>query len=153
MKRLLVAKIVLIAALTGSAKELRYFNVVPVHAGDVEFTAREVRRQAALGMNAIAVSLSYHPQCTPAKNLLPVHAANFRRLKALLEGSGVEVGVLGWWRALHPLRPHFSNTPLSANGKYEIIQPSQPPRLSVARREANIRRFFRYAEGDLSEAV
>ena len=47
-------------------RPLRYFNVVPIRGGDVEFTAREVKRQTALGMKAIAVSLSYHPQCTPA---------------------------------------------------------------------------------------
>lgn len=81
-------------SLAAGGRDLRYFNVVPIHNGDVEFAAREVKRQAALGMKAIAVSLSYHPQCTPAKNLLPIHAENFRKLKALLAGSGVEVGVL-----------------------------------------------------------
>ena len=85
-------------ALTMSAfaagRDLRYFNVVPVRGGDVEFAAREVKRQTALGMKAIAVSLSYHPQCTPAANLLPVHAEKFRRLKALLADTDVEVGVL-----------------------------------------------------------
>ena len=81
-------------ALSASARELRYFNVVPIHGGDVEFAASEVKRQAALVMKAIAVSLSYHPQCTPAANLLPIHAANFRKLKALLRDTDVEVGVL-----------------------------------------------------------
>ena len=77
-----------------AAKDLRYFNVVPIHGDNVEFAAKEVKRQTALGMKEIAVSLSYHPQCTPAKNLLPLHAAKFRRLKELLKDSGVRVGVL-----------------------------------------------------------
>ena len=54
---------------------------------------------------------------------------------------------MGEWRRIGGIdngvgmEPVFSNTPLSANGKYEIIQPSQLPSLSVTRREANIRRF------------
>ena len=38
-----------------SARDLRYFNVVPIHDGGAEFAAREVKRQAALGMKAVAV--------------------------------------------------------------------------------------------------
>ena len=94
--RKLSVLVVLFAALSAVAevRPLRYFNVVPIIGDDVEFAAREVRRQRSLGVKAIAVSLSYHPQCTPAKNLLPVHAESFRKLKALLADTDVEVGVL-----------------------------------------------------------
>ena len=94
MKMMCLAASVMLAVVCAGANDLRYFNVVPIHNGNVEFAAQEVKRQRALGVKAIAVSLSYHPQCTPAKNLLPIHAANFRRLTELLQDTDVEIGVL-----------------------------------------------------------
>ena len=76
-------------------RKMNLFNVVPVFGDKPEFTVSEILRQKEeAGIDKVALCLSYHPQCTPAANLIPRLCGLFKTVKAGVEGHGIELGVL-----------------------------------------------------------
>lgn len=73
----------------------RFVNVCPSFAENPDFTASEIRRQRKeVGLREFMPSLSFHPQRTPAKALIPELCGRFHRLKEQLAGEDVVLGVL-----------------------------------------------------------
>lgn len=78
-----------------AAREPHFHNVVPVFAGHEDFAVSEILRQRTeVGLGSFLLSLSFHPQCTPARDLIPELCGRFRKVRAGVAGSGVELGVL-----------------------------------------------------------
>ena len=78
-------------------KTMNFINVAQVFPDDMEITVREIcRRARTVGLNKIALCLSFHPQGTPAKEnadfLLQLHRNVRAALKA--ECDGLQIGVL-----------------------------------------------------------
>ena len=71
------------------------YNVIPIFPGHEEFAISEILRQnREVGLDRYLVSLSFHPQRTPASDLIPVLCERFRKVRDGIAGSGVELGVL-----------------------------------------------------------
>lgn len=74
-----------------------YINIVPVYPDRPDFVVKEIFRQAgALGIRRFALSLSFHPQTTPARDLIAPLCAVFREIREALEkeNKAVELGAL-----------------------------------------------------------
>ncbi|MCQ2388201.1 MAG: glycosyl hydrolase family 28 protein, partial [Kiritimatiellae bacterium] len=73
----------------------RFVNVLPSFAEAPDFALSEIRRQRRdVGLREFMPSLSFHPQRTPAKALIPELCGRFRKLKADLKDDDVVLGVL-----------------------------------------------------------
>lgn len=76
-------------------KEVQLYNIVPVFANNIDFTFSEIIRQKEeVGIDHILISLSFHPQMTPAKNLIPILCERFARVRDGIAGKGIKLGVL-----------------------------------------------------------
>lgn len=76
-------------------KEVQFFNIVPVFADNIDFTISEIIRQKEeVGIDHVLLSLSFHPQRTPAKELIPILTDRFVRVRDGIAGRGVKLGVL-----------------------------------------------------------
>ncbi|MBO7223142.1 MAG: hypothetical protein J6V70_03310, partial [Kiritimatiellae bacterium] len=63
-----------------------FINIVPVYADDVDFTVKEICRQAKeLGIRKFALSLSFHPQTSPARKLIAPLCEHFEAVRIGLE--------------------------------------------------------------------
>lgn len=72
-----------------------FYNIVPIFPGREDFAISEILRQRReVGLDRFLVSLSFHPQRTPARDLIPVLCERFRKVRDGVAGSGVELGVL-----------------------------------------------------------
>ena len=72
-----------------------FYNIVPVFPGREDFAVSEILRQhREVGLDRFLLSLSFHPQTTPARDLVPVLCERFRKVRDGVAGSGVELGVL-----------------------------------------------------------
>ena len=71
------------------------YNVIPIFPGHEDFAISEILRQHRdVGIDRYLVSLSFHPQRTPASDLIPVLCERFRKVRDGVAGSGVELAVL-----------------------------------------------------------
>ncbi len=71
------------------------YNVIPIFPGHEDFAISEILRQhREVGLDRYLVSLSFHPQRTPASDLIPVLCERFRKVRDGVAGSGVELAVL-----------------------------------------------------------
>ncbi len=71
------------------------YNVIPIFPGHEDFAISEILRQnREVGIDRYLASLSFHPQRTPASDLIPVLCERFRKVRDGIAGSGVELGVL-----------------------------------------------------------
>ena len=71
------------------------YNVIPIFPGHEDFAISEILRQnREVGVDRYLVSLSFHPQRTPASDLIPVLCERFRKVRDGIAGSGVELAVL-----------------------------------------------------------
>ena len=73
-----------------------FMNVVPTWNGTAaEFTVSEmIRQKETVGIDTFIPSLSFHPQTTPAKDLIPKLCGHYRRLREGVAGKGITLGVL-----------------------------------------------------------
>lgn len=72
-----------------------FYNIVPVFANHHEFAVSEIRRQhREVGLDKFLLCLSFHPQRTPARDLIPELCGAFAEIRDALYGEGVELGVL-----------------------------------------------------------
>ena len=72
-----------------------FYNVIPIFPGHEDFAISEILRQKReAGLDRFLVSLSFHPQTTPAHKLIPVLCERFRKVREGVAGSGVELAVL-----------------------------------------------------------
>ena len=72
-----------------------FYNVIPIFPGHEDFAISEILRQHRdVGIDRYLVSLSFHPQRTPASDLIPVLCERFRKVRDGVAGSGVELAVL-----------------------------------------------------------
>ena len=70
-------------------------NIVPVFDGHEDFTISEILRQKKdVGIDKVALSLSYHPQGAHAADLVPQLCKLFKTIADGVAGHGVEVGAL-----------------------------------------------------------
>lgn len=78
-----------------SAAMANFYNIVPVFPNHRDFTVSEIRRQhREVGLDKFLLCLSFHPQRTPARDLIPELCSAFTEVRAGLVGEGVELGVL-----------------------------------------------------------
>lgn len=71
------------------------YNIVPVIGGNTDFAISEILRQhQEVGLTRFLVMLSFHPQTTPARDLIPRHCKNFATIRDGVAGHGIELGVL-----------------------------------------------------------
>ena len=71
------------------------YNVIPIFPGHEDFAISEILRQnREVGIDRYLVSLSFHPQRTPASDLIPVLCERFRKVRDGIAGSNIELGVL-----------------------------------------------------------
>ncbi len=71
------------------------YNIVPVFPHHEDFAVSEILRQRQeVGLDRFLISLSFHPQTTPARDLIPILCERFRKVRDGVAGSGVELGVL-----------------------------------------------------------
>ena len=71
------------------------YNVISVFPGHEDFAVSEILRQKReVGLDRFLVSLSFHPQTTPAHKLIPVLCERFRKVREGVAGEGVELAVL-----------------------------------------------------------
>lgn len=76
------------------AKKLHFINIVPVFR-DVDFAVSEILRQHRdVKLDCFALSFSYHPTGYPARKKIDQLTAAFRHIRAALEGTDIELGVL-----------------------------------------------------------
>ena len=97
MKKIALSLFVAQALGVGLAAERPWFmNVVPTWSGEsLQFSINEIIRQKdEVGLDTFIPSLSFHPQTTPAKDLIPILCGRYRRLKAGVEGKDITLGVL-----------------------------------------------------------
>ncbi len=72
-----------------------FYNIVPVIDGCTDFAVSEILRQREeVGLDHFLLLLSFHPQTTPARDLIPRHCSQFAAVRDGLAGKGVELGVL-----------------------------------------------------------
>ncbi len=70
-------------------------NSFPVSNGRTDFAVSEILRQKEeVGLTHFLLSLSFHPQTTPARDLIPRLCGQFAAVRDGLAGKGVELGVL-----------------------------------------------------------
>ena len=75
--------------------DLLMYNIVPVFPNHEDFAISEILRQhSEVGLNRFLISLSFHPQTTPARALIPVLCERFRRVRDGIAGHGIELGIL-----------------------------------------------------------
>ncbi len=73
----------------------RFVNVLPSFAEAPDFALSEIRRQRRdVGIREFMPSLSFHPQRSPAKTLIPELCGRFRKLKEDLRNDDIVLGVL-----------------------------------------------------------
>ena len=71
------------------------YNVLPIFPAHEDFAISEIKRQhREVGLDRFLVSLSFHPQRTPARDLIPVLCERFRKVRDGVAGEGVELAVL-----------------------------------------------------------
>ena len=77
-------------------KDLTFINIVPVYPNEPAFTIGEITRQYQnCGLRQFAMCLSYHPQRTPARLLIPELCGIFAKIRdGLKDLNGLELGVL-----------------------------------------------------------
>ena len=69
-----------------------FYNVIPIFPGHEDFAISEIlRKKREAGLDRFLVSLSFHPQTTPAHKLIPVLCERFRKVREGVAGSGVSV--------------------------------------------------------------
>lgn len=74
---------------------LLMINIVPVFEDHAEFAVAEIRRQAReVGLRRFALSLSFHPEGTPAHDKTGRLVSLLHQVKEGLAGADVELGVL-----------------------------------------------------------
>ncbi len=72
-----------------------FYNVIPIFPGHEDFAISEILRQHRdVGIDRYLACLSFHPQRTPASDLIPVLCERFRKVRDGIAGSGVELAVL-----------------------------------------------------------
>lgn len=93
---LLAAAATLAASGAEGAVKPWFMNVVPTWNGTAaEFTVSEmIRQKETVGIDTFIPSLSFHPQTTPAKDLIPKLCGHYRRLREGVAGKGITLGVL-----------------------------------------------------------
>lgn len=70
-------------------------NIVPVFEDHVEFAVSEIRRQAReVGLHRFALSLSFHPEGTPARDKIGRLVSALHQVKEGLADTDIELGVL-----------------------------------------------------------
>ncbi len=75
--------------------ETNMINIVPLFTNNVQFVVSEILRQKEeAGLTKFALSLSYHPQGTPARNLIPKYCNAVKQVVSMLDGKGIELGAL-----------------------------------------------------------
>ena len=77
-------------------KQMNMINIVPVFVGSEDFTVSEIIRQhKETGLTRFALCLSYHPQGTPARNLIPILCGTFTVIRdALKDYPQIDLGAL-----------------------------------------------------------
>ena len=71
------------------------YNVIPIFPGHEDFAISEILRQHRdVGIDRYLAWLSFHPQRTPASDLIPILCERFRKVRDGVAGSGVELAVL-----------------------------------------------------------
>ena len=71
------------------------YNVIPIFPEHEDFAISEILRQKReAGLDRFLVSLSFHPQMTPASDLIPILCERFRKVRDGVADSGVELAVL-----------------------------------------------------------
>ena len=72
-----------------------FLNVVPVIDGRTDFAVSEILRQREeVGLTRFLLRLSFHPQTTPARDLIPRLCGQFAAVRDGVAGKGVSLGVL-----------------------------------------------------------
>lgn len=72
-----------------------FLNVVPVIDGRTDFAISEILRQHdEVGLTHFLLRLSFHPQTTPARDLIPRLCGQFAAVRDGVAGKGVSLGVL-----------------------------------------------------------
>lgn len=106
-----------------------FINIVPVYADDVDFTVKEICRQAKeLGIRKFALSLSFHPQTSPARKLIAPLCEHFEAVRIGLEkeNSDVELGALiqshsgHGWNGKIPLTNEIWQTIVNSDGSSSV---------------------------------
>ena len=70
-------------------------NIVPVFEDRVDFAVSEIRRQAReVGLHRFALSMSFHPEGTPAHDKIGRLVSLIHQVKEGLAGTDIELGVL-----------------------------------------------------------
>ena len=103
-----------------------YINIVQIFPDRIDFSVAEISRQAkALGIKKFATSLSFHPQTTPARDLIAPLCEVFEKIKAGVkkEKLDIELGVLiqshsgHGWNGKIPLTEERWQTIVLSDGK------------------------------------
>lgn len=78
------------------SSQLNFINVVPVFPEHIDFTVSEIRRQhRKTGLTKFALSLSFHPEGTPARDKVPLLTTALSEIRdGLRQESGIQLGVL-----------------------------------------------------------
>jgi len=85
----------LIALATSSLAAPLFFNIAPMSDGAEKTVADDMREYVArTGQRKVLYSLTLHPEGRPAMAKVDRALASYRRLRAELEGSEVELGIL-----------------------------------------------------------
>lgn len=72
--------------------ELGFRNVIPIFEKHEDFAVSEILRQRReVGLNRFLVCLSFHPQTTPAKDLIPRLCARYAAVRDAVAASGEDV--------------------------------------------------------------
>lgn len=78
-------------------REMNFYNVVPVFPGHEDFAISEILRQHRdVGLDRFLISLSFHPQRTPARDLIPELCGRFAKVRDAVAASGekIEMSIL-----------------------------------------------------------
>lgn len=104
--------------------DLSFYNVVYAFPNGEDFAISDVlRQQKDAKINRILICLSFHPQMTPAKDLIPILCKRFARIRDGVAGSGIEVAVLvqstqgHGWNGKVPLTMETWQHTVSVDGK------------------------------------
>ena len=75
--------------------DLLLYNVIGIIPNHEDFAVSEILRQhREVGLDRFLVSLSFHPQMTPASDLIPVLCRRFAYVRDAVAGHGIELAVL-----------------------------------------------------------
>ena len=129
------------------ARKMNMINIVPVFAGNPEFAISEILRQKKeVGIDKVAISLSFHPQCTPAADLIPRHCDLFRTVAAGVAGHGIELGVL-----LQSTMGHgWGKVPTTKEPWQTVVEVDGSPSARMCMTDQG---FARYVQQAVSETV